>query len=1016
VFGVVRIPAVIPSPRTLRAFVIALLLTVTLVSWVPSTAAIEGDLTVASGETLVVDEDLEVGGDVYVNGTLVIDGSTFQTYTGSWPDEVCNIFIYGTLRIVNGSMLTGDFHIIMGPSGSLEVRDSEVVCSSSQMYCIDHSPGSVWVVNSTISTNYVLLWCEGANVSLVNSTVETLSLDAITSTINVEGCEMLMDRVKLTTPSQGVTGWGGGNATVRDCRVQASGTYAMSFEGLDDVSVTGTIIRRGNAGILAMETDSVTVDRTTFEGLDGAAAQVSWSGNVSVSNMTVDRCKDAALNITNCTNVTVTALDVEGITGDGIGLMAEHDHGFTATDVAVRYADRGVYMIHTDDVILDDIRVDWCRVHGLKLSYCKGVDVSRLSATSAGVDGLYAGYCKGLSVEDSDLDGADECGAFLTHTPTSMASVTARGCGQYGVRAAVNSVFMVGCDLSYNGLDGFLSLDQGGAGLTDCIVEGNGGNGTRFVGARGPFLKGCKVSDNRDAGVLFHYETRAGDVIDSDIQRNGWGVVLNGPTSLSQASSATIRYTDIHNNTEGGARNWLSNTSDLDARWCWWGNNTGPRNETRNANGTGDYIEGGVRFVPWLRRGNLVPVIEGPSDLEVTEEEVDHFIYDVDDLDDDPNKVRFGLAGAPGNVSIDPTSGILTVAPEDAEVGTHSFFVTATDERGGTGRFRVTLTVIPVNDPPQLLIPPDGVTVTDDELLGWTVPVYDPDDPRHDLEWSLISGPTFVDLSPDGILEGTTTWQGRGDHVCAVHVSDPAGGEDTDNVVLHVVAHYEPIIISGLNTTTAFEGRPYLASILITHDPEADLEWEFLSNASWLVLDASHGTLVGTPALRNVGTCSVHLTVSDQFGFVTDKEITIQVVPFNDPPFWDDLPTEVLISSAQWDLDLSRFARDVDDPAHTLSFSVDGLDRRLKVQGHFIVGAFTRGQDDAVVNVTVTDPHGASSTQLMRMVVEIPDEDDPTLIVSSIYPWIAVALVVAVVLALLLQHRERTRREREGGT
>ena len=137
--------------------------------WVPSTTAIEGDLTVASGETLVVDEDLEVGGDVYVNGTLVIDGSTFQTYTGSWPDGVCNIFVYGTLRIVNGSMLTGDFRIVMGPSGSIEVRHSEVVCRSSQMYCIDHSPGSVRVVNSTISTNYGLLWCEGANVSLVNS-------------------------------------------------------------------------------------------------------------------------------------------------------------------------------------------------------------------------------------------------------------------------------------------------------------------------------------------------------------------------------------------------------------------------------------------------------------------------------------------------------------------------------------------------------------------------------------------------------------------------------------------------------------------------------------------------------------------------------------------------------------------------------------------------------------------------------------------------------------------------------
>jgi len=982
---------------------------------VPGVLAGTGDITVPQGETLVIDQDTEVDGDITIHGTLVIDGVEFKTYTGGFPSDDCLVSIYGTLRIINGARFIGGFKIQVLSAGSLEILDSELTYSPSHLSsAIGPCYGRVLAVNSTISSTNVLLSADHSNLTFIKTNITIKNNWMNGSAISIgRGTDLVMDRVRFTSEAPVLRGREAGNVTIRDCEFLQTDGDVVSLEGAANVSVTGSLFDKGSGGLVISEAENVSVADCTMKGLDGYGCYISWSNNVTVNGLTVAGCVDVALNITNCTNVTVNDLDVNGVDGDAIGIMSEHNSPFTAKNVTVRYADKGVYMIYTNDVTLTDVSVDWCRKIGLQLSHCDGVDITRLSATEAGIDGLYAGHCKGLSIENSNLDGADECGAFLTHTPTSMTRVTARSCGQYGIRAAVNSVFLVSCDLSYNGIDGFLSLDQGGAGITNCTIEGNGGNGTRFVAARGPFVKESKITNNGGAGILAHYETRAADVIDCDIEGNGWGVVLNGPTMLSAGSSVTVRYTYIHNNTEGGALNFLDNSSNLDARYCWWGSNTGPRNETRNVGGTGDLIQGGVKFIPWLKVGNLLPVIDGPVDLEVEEEAVVQYFYDADDLDDDKNKIRFGLSGEPGNVTIGPTSGILTVAPEDAEVGAHSFFITATDERGGEGRLRVTLLVTPVNDRPQILVPEGGLIFGDDDSVRLQLRAYDPDSPIPRRSWYVIEGPEWLELSAEGMLTGTTTWRERGSHSITLRVEDGDGGKDTETIPIHVVPAYEPIVITGLNTTTAFEGRPYSADVLITYDEEAVVVWEYITNASWLALDVDGARLIGTPALKHVGNYALQLTVSDQFGHMTTVDLIIEVVPFNDPPFWVDLPSEVRVRTDIWDMDLTPFVRDVDDPVHTLSFSVDGKDSRLQVQRTFLVGMFDIGDKDAVINVTVTDPHGASADQLIRIIVAIPPEPDPSPTVSDLFPWVLIVLVTALGTGLVLSHLERRRKERE---
>jgi hypothetical protein len=975
-------------------------------------------LIIPEGETMVVDEDgFWSFFYVVVDGTLIIDGVDLETKGATrFPIIDTTIFnVSGTLKVINGARLTGYPEFYVQSGGVIEIHDSVL---ENDWY---NSPYTFWVLggdvhatNSSIFNRRQCLWAEGGNISLNDTVVTQQRLFEPLPMMNLSaGVEFAMIGSNITGESHLIECHDVGNISIRDGELFTELQDLVTVDGARSLTVSRSNLMRGNLGLDVNDVVNVTIEDTRIDPTTGYACQISWADNVTIDGLTIEDTMDVALNITNCTNVSIEDVDVDGVSGDGIGIMVEYCGPFSAYGVNVRYAKKGMFMIYTDDVTLNNINVGWCQYYGLQLSHCIGVDIKHLYANDAGIDGIYAGYCRALSVQYSNLDRASECGAFLTHTPASFTEVTARSCGQYGVRAALFSTFFVDSDLSFNGLDGFLSLDQGGAGMTDCIVESNGGNGTRFVNAQGPFVKGCRIADNRYAGIWAHYETRAVDVLACDIEGNRWGLVLNGRTNMSGASSITARDTYIHNNTEAGALNWLDSSSNLDARYCWWGNNTGPKNASRNVGGSGDEIFGGVKFKPWLEVGNLKPMIDGPRDITVEEEGTGFFFYSARDWDNDPNRITFGLQNAPGNVSIDDVSGSLTVTPDDPQVGLHSFFITARDDEGAVGRLRVNLTVTPVNDPPRILVPRDGILLGDDEAFDVPLIAVDPDNEPWEMTWSLVDGPAWLSLSHDGHLNGTTSWQVRGDHLVSVRVEDGAGGEDSATIIVQVIPHYHPLAISGLSTDTAFEDLPFRADILFEHDEEADIAWELICNASWLKLNVANVSLEGTPGQRHAGTVSVQLSARDQLGQEVLYETTLLVIPVNDAPLLVGFPRSVTVNSTHWFMDLAPYVWDVDDPPGSHVFFYEEEDERLSVQGSLLVGRFSRDDQRMEIDVYVVDPHGARSSKPLRLIVKFPEEPEPDLSVADLFPWVLIVLAVALGVGILLSHNERRKRERE---
>ena len=90
------------------------------------------------------------------------------------------------------------------------------------------------------------------------------------------------------------------------------------------------------------------------------------------------------------------------------------------------------------------------------------------------------------------------------------------------------------------------------------------------------------------------------------ITNNGSGIDANG------ASNPVVNYCDIYNNNLYGINN-VDKSFNIDARWNWWGSNTGPTH-SGNPGGSGQAVTDAVDYMPFLATGASNPL---PGDVSL---------------------------------------------------------------------------------------------------------------------------------------------------------------------------------------------------------------------------------------------------------------------------------------------------------------------------------------------------------------------------------------------------------------
>jgi len=447
------------------------------------------------------------------------------------------------------------------------------------------------------------------------------------------------------------------------------GTRNLTITTTGNVSLTDSFIRASSrSGIeIANSTGSHAITGTVVEdNANAGLALVNASGTLDISgNVFTDN--PSGINIAGTAAATQnTQIASNTITGGERGIrLADPDvsptiqnNAISATSVAPLVVAGGIIdenvAWNADEtyVVEADVRVDagvgLTVPAGAVVKFANGQDLSvsgQLSVPgTAGDPVVFTDYRDDTVGGDSNGDGSattpapgwwdgvhirDAGGATLSH-----ADIRYGGAGSFGgtrnltitttgnvsltdsfIRASSRSGIEIANSTGSHAITGTVVEDNANAGLALVNASGtldisgnvfrqNAANGLQIEDAS-PSVLDNDISDNNATGVFITGAASTPELFSNRIASNGIGVDATGDADpLIGGSLASGN--DIVGNEGFGVRNQSSGIT-IDARYNWWGADSGPQHPSLNPDGAGDEVSDGVDFEPWLGASALSP-------------------------------------------------------------------------------------------------------------------------------------------------------------------------------------------------------------------------------------------------------------------------------------------------------------------------------------------------------------------------------------------------------------------------
>lgn len=402
------------------------------------------------------------------------------------------------------------------------------------------------------------------------------------------------------------------------------------------------------------------------------------------------------------------------------------------------------------------------------------------------------------------------------------------------------------------------------------------------------------------------------------------------------------------------------------------------------------------------------PELRAPlPDVALKEGETRLAVFDLDDYFTDPDQdsLFFTSGNIHVNITIHPDHTVDFRAPRGWS-GTEFVTFRARDPTGAIAEDTIEVTVIHVNNPPTIKLPPLFVI-------------------HYNYNYTFNVTPYISDLD-------NTTDQLR------IYTSNPA------NVTVagkNLIMHYGPTlrgvpypyddfltvyITDGINTTFALTSvrvtndfPPELTRTLpdVSFDEDTILRNGFNGTLNTFFRDVDSSTIYYSSGNVNVNvTINLNLTVDfgaranwngrelvtfratdDRYAFVEDS-IQVVVNPVDDAPAVQPIPTQDRPRAGSWFLDLSPLVDDVDNNKSDLLVTTDHPNE-VKVVGLFLLFDYPRDNVRDTVVVHVSDGIKATDAAV-EVVVHGPD------VLASFLPWVIAGAVAAAV--YFVTHRLKT--------
>lgn len=330
---------------------------------------------------------------------------------------------------------------------------------------------------------------------------------------------------------------------------------------------------------------------------------------------------------------------------------------------------------------------------------------------------------------------------------------------------------------------------------------------------------------------------------------------------------------------------------------------------------------------------------------------------------------------AEGTFSIDSDTGEWDFeATEDFNGGPVTIEVLVSDGNGGTAVSEISITIRPVNDPPEI---PDYSELTpEDTVLAASVSATDVDGDA--LTYGKKTDPVHgtVAVNADGTYTYTPDLNYNGTDVFTIEVSDGNGGRAVSTVVVNISSVDDPPQIGDYNENT-LEDTPVSGTVSGT-DPDGD-ELEYRKGSEPLngsVEVSTGGAWTYTPDENFHGTDSFTIIVDDGADGYAVSTVTISVASVNDPPVVPDYQYRIL---AGRDHEGTIVASDIETAAENLAYTVN----TPPMHGTLMLspdGTYTYEPDSGYLGsdefiVTVTDEDGGTAVSTVSYVMYKIDED-----------------------------------------
>ncbi|MGW9165950.1 tandem-95 repeat protein, partial [Priestia megaterium] len=375
---------------------------------------------------------------------------------------------------------------------------------------------------------------------------------------------------------------------------------------------------------------------------------------------------------------------------------------------------------------------------------------------------------------------------------------------------------------------------------------------------------------------------------------------------------------------------------------------------------------------------NVIPVNDPPitADLAFTINEDTPLTNQIPAFDPDGDLLTFTLLNPPpsnGSVVLG-ANGVFTYTPNLNYNGTDTFSVLVSDGQGGSSLSTVTLTIVPVNDPP---IGGDrAVTTTINLPVTSSIPASDPDDITltYTLQQSPANGSAII--NQDGIFTYIPNNNFIGNDQFTILITDLEGATALSNIFVTVLQTNGSTTTQDLQISTN-EDTSVTNQVIATNVNGNPLIYTIENSPinGVVTIDPNTGIFTYTPNTDFYGSDAFVVYITDNLGGNATSSVIVTVAPINDSPI---VPNYQLTTNE--DTSVTSMVIATDSDSNQLTYSL----QNAPVNGTVDVGidgmyTYTPNADFNGIDqftVVVSDEQGGTAVSTITITV-LPVNDPP---------------------------------------